>query len=901
MTRLWDEERAAGSRTLRLATLERLQGAEQIVRSHLDDSLAELTPASQDVAARIFRQLVTQSGMKVAYTPADLVEHAEVPEPEVRAVLDELSQGSARILRAVADESGGGGVRYEIFHDVLAAPILDWRRRHVAEAQRAEDEAKRRAAEQTAQRERHRARIFRAVAVASGVFAAGVAVLAVLAVRAKQEAQSQRLAAVSASQLRVDPAASVRIALEALDRSETPEADEALRAAVGASRVRAVFTGHRGWIVSVAYSPDGRVVTAGADGTSRVWDPGTGKQLAVIRGHDGDVAFARFGARGERVISAGYDGTVRVSDARSGRGLADFRPYDGVLDASGLALSPDGTRIVTIGDVDRGAHVWDAETGKRLRTIGDDLNVISVAFGDAGTVATGTDEARVHVWDARTGEKISTLDVDPEETVTHVEFSPDGRRLVAGTDQDSYLWTRWRRGGKGDSLTFDDGAPAPERPHFSPDGRSFVTVGENQARLWSRSGSELATLRGHRDVVLSAEFSPDGARVVTTSQDGTARVWSQSGEPLAELHGHTDLVEDGRFSPDGRTVVTAGADGSARVWDVSERSLAREQGEPPAAAQFAGGERLVTAAFSDAGVRVRVWQTAATPRVEQRHDIVAPGVGAGDDSLAAVALGAGGERLAFGSDNGRVAVHEAGGRRVAGWTEAGPVSAIGLSHDGRLVAASVGTARGSAGDPWSVLIRPAQQGRRGPAVRLEGHNESLNDIRFSPDGRFVVTASDDKTARIWRVSDGRALHVLRGHAGLVWSADWSSDGARVVTAGNDGTVRIWNAADGKPVRVLSGFIGAANAATFANGDRWILAGGNDGTTRIWEAETGRPLAIMREHAVAVTTVAMHRNTILSASEDGDAKLYACQTCGSLDELRELAELRLRFVAPAGGG
>src|SRR5579872_1350608 len=132
MTRLWTEEMRVSSRVIRLATLERLGNSERIVKSHLDAMMRTLPRYARYVAARVFHHLVTPSGSKIAHTAKDVADYAGVPEFDVAPVLGRLTQPQYRILRCVARSAADEGpARYEIFHDVLAAPILDWRSRYL--------------------------------------------------------------------------------------------------------------------------------------------------------------------------------------------------------------------------------------------------------------------------------------------------------------------------------------------------------------------------------------------------------------------------------------------------------------------------------------------------------------------------------------------------------------------------------------------------------------------------------------------------------------------------------------------------------------------------------------------------------------------------------------------------
>ena len=105
----------------------RLGDAEKIVRTHLDTVMQRLPRAQRKVAARLFHYLVTPSGTKIAHTVHDLATYAEVKPEKVEPVLQRLSAPDIRLLRPVVETAQRGETLYEIFHDVLAPPIINWR------------------------------------------------------------------------------------------------------------------------------------------------------------------------------------------------------------------------------------------------------------------------------------------------------------------------------------------------------------------------------------------------------------------------------------------------------------------------------------------------------------------------------------------------------------------------------------------------------------------------------------------------------------------------------------------------------------------------------------------------------------------------------------------------------
>ena len=205
---------------------------------------------------------------------------------------------------------------------------------------------------------------------------------------------------------------------------------------------------------------------------------------------------------------------------------------------------------------------------------------------------------------------------------------------------------------------------------FSPDGARIVTASDDgTARLWdAATGKEIAVLRGHEGYVRSAAFSPDGARIVTASDDRTARLWdAATGKEIAVLRGHEGYVRSVAFSPDGARIVTASHDRTARVWDAATgKEIAVLRGHE---------DSVYSAAFSPDGARV---VTASVDRTARVWDA-------------------------------------ATGKEIA---------------------------------------------------VLRGHKDLVYSAAFSPDGARIVTASGDGTARLWDAATGKEIAVLRGHEEL---------------------------------------------------------------------------------------------------------------------------------------
>lgn len=174
---------------------------------------------------------------------------------------------------------------------------------------------------------------------------------------------------------------------------------------------------------------------------------------------------------------------------------------------------------------------------------------------------------------------------------------------------------------------------------------------------------------------------------------------------------------------------------------------------------------------------------------------------------------------------------------------------------------------------------------------LTGHTERILSGRFSPDGKLIATAADDHTARVW-TAGGELRHVLKGHSAPVNKARFSPDGSRIVTASDDGTARLWNAESGVCLATLEGHGASVWDVVFDPSGGVIATASDDKTARLWDGSTGRPLALLRGHDGQVNAVRFHptEKRIVTISEDRTARLwsYSAATAKPEERPREIS-------------
>jgi WD40 repeat protein len=521
-------------------------------------------------------------------------------------------------------------------------------------------------------------------------------------------------------------------------------------------KTRVAFNRDGSWLLSSA----GDETTGTGDPVARVWDTRTGALVGPLPSK-GVVIASTFSGDGKRALIAGTGDEPRVWDIATRTILGTGPTSTGLVEMA--AFSPDGSLVVT-SDTNGNGAIWEAQTG-RVRTSA--VGYVSAAVFDHASKRIAISEGQVvRIWDAESGVIQQTLRGHLGSVGSLIFGRAHDTLISASEDGTARLWSL--RETKESAFELRDGGAVG--PLFNPDGSLIMARSARAALIWDVS-SERELLRLEtawaefdragrvlmvdRSAAVTSEFkegsltivklpepvvgqSDDGSLVVTIMDPFVgvvkdARTW----KVISTLSGHQGQITGAVFDLDLQWVLTVGEDGSARVWEVQTGRQLQE---------FRLDNRGYRALINRDGslvCAVQDWPKISlldTRTWKPRFDLTWPAPQSGGHWAKSAAFSPDGTKLAVGDNSGTLHTFDL--------------------RDGKTLATT------------------------------DAHQYEIQQVAFSPDGRFVLTAGGGRGASIWNSSTGANVAVLGDQ--FLAGAAFTSDGTRIATLTDDGAMRILN-------------------------------------------------------------------------------------------------------------
>jgi eukaryotic-like serine/threonine-protein kinase len=564
-----------------------------------------------------------------------------------------------------------------------------------------------------------------------------------------------------------------------------------------------------------------------------------------LTGHHGDVYAAQVLGDGRQLVSAGRDGTLRLwdlaNDARS-KILAQYPDELGFV-----AHSQDETMLATGGD-DGVIRLWDLAAGRETRHFAGHANgTLCGAMSPQGNqLATSGRDKVIRLWALPMGELVGEL-AGHTETVESLAYFSDGKSLVStGADSTLRLW----------DLDAKSGFVLATHPlpafcvACSHDGRTLASgCVDYNIYVWDvKTRSLRGRLAGHTEIVQSVAFSPDDSRLASAGKDGTVRVWDMASLAQSEsFMSHSSRVWSVAWFADSSTLASAGGDGTVRLWRCDARRLGRTVSVPTEVARVHCSAK-----------KGRIWLLARRQpawALDADGSCIRLGPPSGRTMLLASARDA--DLLAVATDDYHLSFYSDDGRplfsplelsikcRRLALSPAGDMMVV-VGEEGQLCLYEVPTLRlrwsmtlsDCNGSPIVEFTPPSDElliecGDGGVKVcnvsdgtmHVAFRPRQLRRVTASPNGRILAAGCSDRAIRVWDRDRGEEVACLQGHDGTVEAIAFAPDGQTLASGTSAGSVTLWHARSWQELGSFKTSLAAVNDVAFSPDGKSLAIGG----------------------------------------------------------------------------
>jgi WD40 repeat protein len=550
-----------------------------------------------------------------------------------------------------------------------------------------------------------------------------------------------------------------------------------------------LLKGHKGWLNTVRFSPDTKtVITTSEDQTAILWNVADGKKILTLQ-HTLGVVDAFFSKDGKKIFT--WNSRDLYAWDISGKLLYNYwpkstKPYTGSLyGISAVGISPDETSMIATCRDDYTLRIIDAKTGKETR-------IISLGNSDPRKGILSSDGKIFSVWD---GVKLLSIDlvtgitlytVSFDLVITNARFSHDSKLLVVSSYEGATVLYNALSGKILRRL------PGKASIHdFSENSQYMVGSKDNIANLWDlRSGEKVTTYRGHTHMPLDVIIDRnDNSLFASLSSSSVLHIDLKTCSVIGSFTGQTwnDIIA---ISPDEKYLLSSSTPNTVSLWEISTGKLKYKLSYPGAikSLEFDGsGERFMVIAEElevtklDAESFANIYETSSAKLLQKIRDDLRYVFGGHFNSDGTLLLpGADYFSIWRQGDTSRVKKIPLDGRHPV----IGPGNMLYYS-----------TSDGEAIIGYDLANKKIK-------FQSKGHKSYVNSIEIDATKKFLLTASNDGTARTWNLSNGAPVRAMSGHDWWINRARYSGGGKYIVTASWDQSIKIWSPLSGKLISTI---------------------------------------------------------------------------------------------------
>lgn len=488
-----------------------------------------------------------------------------------------------------------------------------------------------------------------------------------------------------------------------------------------------------------------------------------------------------------------------------------------------VAFSPDGKYVAT-GSFDKLAKLWEAATGKDLRTFGGTQGhqnlVLSVAFSpDGKAIATGSQDNNAKVWDVPTGGHL--LAFTHADSVNGVSLSPDGK-VIAGAGKDGTV------------------------------------------KLWNPAdGKMIINIAGHVGPVNAVAFSADGKTIASSGADKTVRFWNVAdGKAIASVQGASPVTNTALLA-NNTAAYSSGMDGSVTFWKmpVTPTRPVPDHGDAVTAVALSADGNQIYSASADKTVRISTFANGALVKALAGATAPVISVSPAPNNLL----------IAGGTADNRLMIWNAADAAVLGQSIAhnGPVNGVAFHPQSTQLLSAGGDGLIKL---WAI---PPIAGKTVP------HPDAVTSAQVSADGKRLITGSADKNLRTWSLANFQLERQYAGHTSPVTAVALSANGATLASGGADETIRFWNQTNGQQADIIGGHAATVTSLSFNPAGTQLLSSSEDGTIKLWALPRVAPKAMVHPDQVTSAALSPDGGKLLTGCTDKQARLWNVAT-GALE-------------------